>query len=371
MFTFLSTKKMGGGIALAAIALSSLYGCSKHEAQEISPSNAVPLTSPTAQSDTTGTTVWTSFLSQVAAGLIKDPKGQYVSKSTYVPSDGKSARPTRPKGDDTKRTLASLFATKGYAGRIPADDGGGGGGGAPVPNYTHFSSTEMVQSWDVPPALMTPGQTPKQQATASQRPNSFYSTENPNGYLYDLKIVKGSSANQAPFDGNPHYHNIPIDLNEGAGGEYIYVSFTRDPLSVEYQTHPAGCGYNGSGGDETPRDANGNTVNMPIMDIDTEVRCCNAPWSNCHGVFTPMYARQSPVFNSNYFKFPDLNDGAGGSYIYAWQTRVPNTVNRPIEVGVITGNSLNITPPAGWVKVGSDLNNGAGGAYIFFCIKYR
>ncbi len=276
----------------------------------------------------------------------------------------------RPKGDDTKRTLASiLLGSTGVANLFPqpSDPDGGVPGGGGVPSYSHFSSTETVQPWDMPPNVANPGAPQK----ATQRPTAFYTTENPNGYLYDLKIVKGPNPNRTGFNDSPFYHNIEINLNEGAGGEYIYVSFTRDPSKVQYQTHPAGCGYNGSGGDETPRDASGNRVDRPVMGIDTEVRCCNSPWSNCHSIYTPMYARLSPSLNSNGMKLPDLNNGAGGSYIYAWQTRVPNPQNQPIELGVLSGNNVNINPPTGWTRVGSDLNNGAGGSYIFFCIKYH
>ena len=327
---------------------------------------------PSNQKDTTGIAAWKSFVSGVEAGRLTDPRKQYVSKKTWVPNDGLNARPTRPKGDDTNRKLTSLLlGTIGIANFIQPNNpddggaGGGSGGGGTVPNYTHFSSTEIVQPYDVSPYFAGP-----KGPVVAQRPTAFYTTENPNGYLYDLKIVKGSNPNRSGFNDSQYYHNIEIDLNEGAGGEYIYVSFTRDPSAVQYQDHSSGCGYNGSGGNETPRDANGNKVDRPIMGIDTEVRCCDAA-SDCHSIFSPMYATRSPSLNSNHMKMPDLNDGAGGSYIYAWQTRVPNVSNRPIELGVLTGNNVNIAPPVGWTRVGSDLNNGAGGAYIFFCIKYR
>ena len=356
--------------------MSSLYGCSKSEAPDVRPVIATrPVTG--AQKDTTGTAAWLRFLARVEAGTVTDPLGQYVRKGTFVASDGQNARPTRPKDDATKRWLASLPGQPNSGTNtsnlmddrleVPNDEGGGG-----VPYYSHFSSTEMVQPYDTPPTLTGPGTDMKAaNTTTSHRPTAFYTTENPNGYLYDLKIVKGPNPNRTGFNDSPYYHNIEIDLNEGAGGEYIYVSFTRDPSKVQYQTHSAGCGYNGSGGDETPRDANGNRVDLPVTYIDTEVRCCNAPWNNCHGVFTPMYAPLSPSLNSNGMKLPDLNNGAGGSHIYSWLTRVPTSVNRPIELGVLAGNSVSITPPSGWIRVGSDLNNGAGGSYIFFCIKYR
>ena len=38
-------------------------------------------------------------------------------------------------------------------------------------------------------------------------------------------------------------------------------------------------------------------------------------------------------------------------------------------VTVITGDSANISPPAGYTKIAVDLNKGAGGKYIYLCYQ--
>lgn len=384
MFKTLSNKRGGALIALTAIAVGSLYGCSKRDARDVQPT-ASPVTSTlstgaASSADTTGTAAWLRFVARVEAGEIQDPTGQYVSNATQVASDGTSARPGRPSMDARKRTLASLHPSKpGRPGGIgtnfiqPDDPSGGGGGGAPAPNYSSFSSTEIVQPYDTPPAT-TSALGPKKPKLG--KTNGFYSTENPNGFLYDLKIVKGSDADR-PFHNNPYYHNIPANLNSGAGGQTIYISFTRDPRGVEYQHFSSSdCG---DGGDEQPKSGYGPGapyLDNFITDIDTRVNCCFGSVGKCYTTDTqvsyfPFWALGNINVNSDYMKFPDLNDGAGGAYVYAFLTRTAGYNRPPIEVGVLTGNNEYITPPAGWTRVGSNLNSGAGGDYIFLCRKSR
>lgn len=387
MFRTLSSKGGGVGIALAAVAMSSFYGCSKREAQDVQP--AITQTSMAHRSDTAGTATWNSFVSLVEAGKIKDPQGQYVSKSTRVVSDGTGARPTRPKGDATKRTIASLYAAAAsstargtgpspYLIDCPECGGNGGGGGSPVPvpSTTKFISTEMVLPYDTPPRTRTAGSKPTT-AKGPVKTNGFYTTENPNGYVYDLKIVKAATV---PFNNNPYYYNIVADLNEGAGGDYIYLSFTRDPSHVEYERFGAKqCGTNG---DEQPRSGVGPAapyLNLPITEVDTEVHCCvGYQFSSCYISpntnlnYFPMYAKRiSAPINSDYMTVQDLNDAAGGSYVYGYLTRTPIAGRKAVEVGVLTGNTEDIQPPIGWKKVGTDLNRTAGGKFIYFCTKAR
>ncbi len=368
--------------------MGSLYGCSKHDAQDVQPTatTASPelTTNAASNADTTGTAAWLRFVARVEAGEIKDPTGQYVSNATQVASDGTSARPGRPSKDARQRTLASLRPSPLKPGRPggvgtnlliePTDPSGGGGGGGYAPNYSSFSSTEIVQPYDTSPAT-TSAMGPKKPKLS--KTNGFYSTENPNGFLYDLKIVKGPSPNRAPFHDNPYYHNIPVNLNSGAGGEYIYISFTRDPAHVEYQRFSTGdCG---TGGDEQPRSGYGPGapyLDQPITGVETRVNCCFGSIGKCYTTdnqytYSPLWAVSDFNVDSNYMKFPDLNDGAGGAYVYAFLTRTPGYTTPPIEVGVLTGNNEYITPPAGWTRVGSNLNSGAGGDYIFFCKKNR
>lgn len=212
----------------------------------------------------------------------------------------------------------------------PPSDGGGGGGGY-VPNYSHFSSTEIVQPYNVSGANLKQANQANLTTGPIHTANVFYSTENPNGYVYDLKIVKGPNDRRPPFHDNPYYHNIPVDLNEGAGGSYIYVSFTRDPSHVEYNMQN-GCDL---GGNE--KNFYGG-LDLPVTGIDTQVNCCGGLFDKCKPQSRPLYCASDFYVNSDFMRVPDLNDGAGGSYIYAFQFR--SNVDRPIEVGVVTGNNV-------------------------------
>lgn len=97
--------------------MGSLYSCSKRDTQDVQPASSstsnLKVTSSLQKkdpNDTTGTGQWKKFLKQVEEGKVKDRKGQYVSKSTWIDNGGNGARPTRPKLDATTLTLASLFA---------------------------------------------------------------------------------------------------------------------------------------------------------------------------------------------------------------------------------------------------------------------
>lgn len=68
------------------------------------------------------------------------------------------------------------------------------------------------------------------------------------------------------------------------------------------------------------------------------------------------------------FELYDLNEGVSGTYIRAIQSKSPNA-GLPLEIGVLSGNSSNIQPPVGWSKASIDLNEGAGGDFIYFCVK--
>lgn len=46
---------------------------------------------------------WGEFLQKIERGELKDPAGQYVSKSTYLNYQGTEPRPTRPKFNNQQR----------------------------------------------------------------------------------------------------------------------------------------------------------------------------------------------------------------------------------------------------------------------------
>ncbi|RZJ93913.1 MAG: hypothetical protein EOO60_04195 [Hymenobacter sp.] len=148
------------------------------------------------------------------------------------------------------------------------------------------------------------------------------------------------------------YIMLNADLNKGAGGAYIYFAFSRDVQQVlsgpeYYQNQPYSSPFDILRGFQTK---NGGRFSIPsantaFFDI----------WTYYNG-----------------YTQADLNGGAGGEYIYSYQSKNPGYSNNAevSEVGVLSGNSDTIQPPAGWVKWNKDLNGGCGGDYIYFCYKY-
>ena len=171
------------------------------------------------------------------------------------------------------------------------------------------------------------------------------------GPIRDLKFTKGDSSAQPVLDG---YHKIPADLNKGAGGTYIYITFTRDQASVEA---PSQCGYATHEFITGLQASNYNAIDA----VGAKGNCVNLgnPWE-------PIWEPRSNVFPFGW-KHPDLNDGSGGRFIFAWQHKVSGLA--PItEIGV-TSARRNANCPSGWTKVNQDLNQGAGGDYIYFCFR--
>jgi hypothetical protein len=114
------------------------------------------------------------------------------------------------------------------------------------------------------------------------------------------------------------------DLNQGAGGRYIYLYYSL-----------------------------GNMAGYPITRL----------WiTSQSGNYTAFSCRNQDGAPA------DLNDGAGGLYIWVNQTFDYSPNHRMIGIGTIMGNT---TPtPAGWEKIPYDLNKGAGGQYIYFIVKW-
>jgi hypothetical protein len=157
------------------------------------------------------------------------------------------------------------------------------------------------------------------------------------GPIRDLKFEKGDSASQSPLAG---YHLIPADLNKGAQGTYIYLTFTRDSTSVQTGTQ---CGW------ETGEFVTGLLVHdYNWFDVAGFKGVCvgiGAPW-------TPIWEDTHNPLSP--WKHPDLNDGSGGRFILAWQAKVDGST--PVtEVGVVSGSSSAIRCPSGWIKDSNDL----------------
>lgn len=212
---------------------------------------------------------------------------------------------------------------------------------------------------DVPDEL----QAPEEEDTTQVRPSEpkpevsalgylFLSSEGVGGFgaIRDLKFAKGDSSTPTVLSG---YHRIGVDLNRGAGGTYIYLTFTRDK-SVQ-QGPLDECGPGAIQGEF-------------VTNIIAEDYSWGHMKGRCFGSWTPpIYQSIDNIFDP--WKHPDLNDGAGGRYIFAWQDRPADSTMQPIrEVGVVAGSGGTVCP-SGWSQVPQDLNQGAGGDYVFFCFK--
>jgi hypothetical protein len=114
---------------------------------------------------------------------------------------------------------------------------------------------------------------------------------------------------------------VSIDLNAGAGGEYIYLYFKK--------------------GD-----------NNPITGLFVIT-------GNNPGIFPPPGYTKIEV---------DLNAGAGGEYIYLCYTKDPRWLSIK-EVAIVASNNVPVPPPLGYNLIPVDLNVGAGGEYIFLCYQ--
>ncbi|MBM4463815.1 MAG: VCBS repeat-containing protein, partial [Chloroflexi bacterium] len=128
------------------------------------------------------------------------------------------------------------------------------------------------------------------------------------------KISKWSSVLESPAIGSERWSRIGQDLNEGAGGKYIYLC-VKESLSGQ----------------------------IKVISGDSSTISPGSGWWKIN---------------------QDLNDGAGGKYIYLC---VKDSLRD--QITVISGNSSTISPGSGWWKINQDLNQGAGGKYIYLCVK--
>jgi hypothetical protein len=164
-------------------------------------------------------------------------------------------------------------------------------------------------------------------------------------YICDLK-THVSRKNNAPatitIDGHTYY-KIPVDLNEGAGGKWIYLYYRY---------------IDGTGNPAHVRDG--------LISIDAKSQ--GAPILDADGLFE----RAGKEANGHW---ADLNDGAGGKYVKLqalhWHSYVNYTGNIITDIA-ITSSSNSSTYYYGetgnigtWHRVNVDLNDGAGGKYIY------
>ena len=297
-------------------ALGSLYSCSK---QDINP---IPPVSSSSQ-DAKGTTEnqseasWNDFVIAVAQGKIEDPYGQYVSKNVWVKKGAKSSRPKINASNRTYITSPEGVTTNSIAPCYPYC---GGGGGNPPPQ-SQFVKSEGVGG---------------------------------SGPIQDLKVISNQSG-QSPSSPDPGYYQLNSDLNKGAGGDYIYLTFTRDASAVVP-------------GPEVTRQLIYSVGNVTALDVKTTDPLLFISPPKPKPGYYPIWRAGSNASNRQYgLGELDINANAGGDYIWIYQTH--GGAGASIEVGVLSGNSDQIQPPSGWTRNGVDLNKGAGGDYIYLCFK--
>lgn len=126
------------------------------------------------------------------------------------------------------------------------------------------------------------------------------------------------------------YNVIPVDLNEGAGGKYIYLMYSKD-------TNFYGHYYN----------------------------------LNIHHWWTSIDYWEDLVYDEDlypYYPGSDLNEGAGGAFLYLFYYVAGASSQRVVDIAIASSYSPNVLfagPGGPWHKINSDLNEGAGGKYIY------
>lgn len=122
----------------------------------------------------------------------------------------------------------------------------------------------------------------------------------------------------APYVVTPEgYTRINVDLNQGAGGDYMYLCWKKG-------------------------------VGAPITGLAVTL----------NGGQPPSDARYTRIN-------VDLNRNAGGDYVWLWYTRDPGcTVIRNLHV-----QPNQSAPPEPFTRIPVDLNSDAGGAYIYLCYE--
>ncbi len=137
-------------------------------------------------------------------------------------------------------------------------------------------------------------------------------------YITDITVV--ASRRKEDIRVPQDYEKIDVDLNEGAGGDYIYLCIKR-----------------------------GSDKENAIDDI----KLISQWFKGCQ---TPAGYEKVDL---------DLNKGAGGRYIYLCKHR--GSKEPLLDIKVLRSSSKNVTVPEGYTMLPQDLNEGSGGKYIYIC----
>ena len=173
-------------------------------------------------------------------------------------------------------------------------------------------------------------------------------------YIVDFRIIAGGSSSiQCPTG----YSKNSVDLNQGVGGDYIYLCHTFDDQKV----------------------VNPFAINTPTTEM--LVRKCysfdytigqfgfcadgNDYWSDA---WADSWTRMAWAVNGETVN-PDYNRGAGGAYVQSFNRMLadgglqPYGSGHPLSgIGIVTNNAAT---PAGWTKINTNLNYGLLGSKIY------
>jgi MAC/Perforin domain len=197
------------------------------------------------------------------------------------------------------------------------------------PVLTAFNTTSLVPIWN----LLPDGQRKTDLQNAFDTFATSYAVSTVLGEQALVAItLQDNGANPAPFDG---YTQINQDLNQGAGGDYIYLDYKTTPA--------AGMG--------------------PFLYQLTVYDGANPPASA--GGFT-------------FITDQDLNKGAGGDYLYLGYNTTSDPNQAIKAIAVVSGSSSSAANYGDYVPVtfygnastAADCNAGAGGSFIYIEVKY-
>lgn len=144
----------------------------------------------------------------------------------------------------------------------------------------------------------------------------------------DVRVISSNTYSEQPPYG---FTKIDFDLNRNAGGRYIFVCQKQEKIPVARRQ-----------GDPQP---------ITAIDIVGDDDWRSIP----HG-----YVRINQ----------DLNEGAGGSFIFLCFSTDPAKAAEGLPIRSITvigGSDDNLAAPYGFTKLKWDLNSGAGGDFIYMC----
>jgi hypothetical protein len=311
-----------------------LFGCEKLPQASMAPQAEVPST-PTY---TSAQQAWLNFVAKVRRGEQQDPTGQYVKDGTTVPADQEQR--TRPKFDAARDK---------YPFRLLPD------GTIVLLSKAAKNNTGSKEAPPQPPIEECPfGGCPGVPVPVT----STFVTSAGLGGTGDIVDIKTLYDTQGILG----YEKLNTNLNQGAGGTVMFYHFTRFSASVVQ-----GIEYS------LPSQFPNLSTADPVVSCEGKTK----HWfyqsrPQASPGFAPIwYPDPNQNYNGDWAPM-DLNDGAGGEYVYTYQSKQPGIKSdaSPFhEIGILSGNSGQIQPPAGWIKVGQDLNDSAGGDFIYFCYK--